>query len=405
MNNVICQRPFNSIFNRTSGNYSPCCWSHTDSNLSPKDTTPFDYFKGEELSRIRKEMIVGEKTEFLNNYCKHCWRWEETLGSSPRTEIIPSEELISNFDSEGHYLKTEKRFLNIRISIYGNYCNLECYMCESFLSSSRNAALKKLPDEWKNYNGTKPTYFETSNKEYDSDIQKIDKLQFDKIADELVKYSKNINSIAVVGGEPMLMKSHFIILDKLIENRESKNIHLKYISNMTLTNINELNDKYFKNFKDIYLQWSMEGLDKRNEWLRYPTNWKETVNNVKQFQKIVSNGTIIATMTPSILSVYTLKETCHWLYLNHLIDSSFTFNNILEHPHMLHPRHLPNEIKEEIIPKLSKLNQKFCNLISLERSEEEFQRSLRYFDDLDQSRGTDWKSTFPELAHYSKNCT
>jgi hypothetical protein len=191
MNKVICQRPFNSIFNRTSENYSPCCWSHIDSNLSPKDTTPFEYFEGEEMSRIRKEMLVGEKTEFLSSYCSKCWRWEETLGSSPRTQNKPTKELISNFDSEGHYLKTEKRFLNIRISIYGNYCNLECYMCQSVLSSSRNAALKKLPDEWKNYVGTKPIDFELSNKRYDPDIQKLDKLQFDKIIDEVLKYSKN----------------------------------------------------------------------------------------------------------------------------------------------------------------------------------------------------------------------
>jgi organic radical activating enzyme len=411
MNEVICSLPFGTIHNMPSQYYKPCCWSNASTSSSPKDTTPMEHFNGEELSQIRKEMLAGEKTEFLRKYCNNCWRWEETLGSSPRTQNIPSEELISNFDLNGKFLETDDRFLKIAINVYGNYCNLECYMCHSELSSSRNSALKKLPSEWKNHCGmesydipsdeiiisTKPNL-----KLFDCDIKKTNHQQFNQIIDELVKYSKNIEKIEVIGGEPMLMKSHFILLDRLIECEEAKNIKLYYVSNMTMMNVTEVNDKYFKKFNRVHVQWSMEGLEKRNEWLRYPTRWKETVNNVKQFQKIVGNGIIRATMTPSILSVYTLKETCNWLYLNSLMDNQFIINNILEKPYMLHPRHLPNEIKEEILPKLSKITQKISSLISLERSEEEFQRALRYFDDLDQSRGTDWKSTFPELAHYSK---
>jgi organic radical activating enzyme len=405
-----------------SAYYKPCCWSQSDTSSSPQDTTPMEYFKGEELSQIRKEMLAGEKTEFLAQYCRRCWKWEDTIQDSPRLSHQPTKNCLSAFDLDGKYLETEKRFLNIGINVYGNYCNLECYMCNSFLSSSRNAALKKLPEEWQHYRGTdsydivsEETTFtrdlvgtDTDNTSprkvtlFDSDIKKTNQNHFNQIIDELVQYSKNIQLISIIGGEPVLMKSHFILLDKLIECGEAKNIDLQYVSNMTLINVNELNDKYFKNFKSIQLQWSMEGLEKRNEWLRYPTNWKETVNNVKQFQKIVKNGTIFATMTPSILSVYTLKETCYWLYLNRLIDKNFTISNILDKPYMLHPRHLPNEIKEEILPKLSKITQKYYKLIVMERSEEEFQRALRYFDDLDQSRGTDWKSTFPELAHYSK---
>ena len=420
MNQVICSLPFNTVYNMPSQYYKPCCWSQSESSSSPQDTTPMEYFKGEELSRIRKEMLVGEKTEFLEKYCSQCWKWEDTIQTSPRLDRIPSKTCLSAFDLDGKYLETDDRFVSIAINVYGNYCNLECYMCDSFLSSSRNAALKKLPDEWKNYRGTSScnitsdeniitTNLGISNNKvssniivFDSDIKKTNQHHFSQIIDEIVKYSKNINTIEVVGGEPILMKSHFILLDRLIECGESKNINLSYVSNMTMMNINELNDKYFKKFKHIHVQWSMEGIEKRNEWLRYPTNWKETVNNVKQFQKIVSNGTIRATMTPSILSVYTLKETCNWLYLNNLIDKDYKINNTLEKPYMLHPRHLPNEIKAEILPKLSKITQKISSLISLERSEEEFQRALRYFDDLDQSRGTDWKSTFPELAHYSK---
>jgi len=36
-----------------------------------------------------------------------------------------------------------------------------------------------------------------------------------------------------------------------------------------------------------------------------------------------------------------------------------------------------------------------------ERNEEEFSLAIKYCDALDKSRGTDWRSTFPEVAKYA----
>ena len=36
-----------------------------------------------------------------------------------------------------------------------------------------------------------------------------------------------------------------------------------------------------------------------------------------------------------------------------------------------------------------------------ERSEYYFQLGIKYFDALDKSRGTNWRTTFPELACYT----
>ena len=37
-----------------------------------------------------------------------------------------------------------------------------------------------------------------------------------------------------------------------------------------------------------------------------------------------------------------------------------------------------------------------------ERSEECFQLAVQYADNLDKMRGTNWKTTFPEIAQYVK---
>jgi hypothetical protein len=36
-----------------------------------------------------------------------------------------------------------------------------------------------------------------------------------------------------------------------------------------------------------------------------------------------------------------------------------------------------------------------------DRNEYMFQSAIKYADELDKSRGTDWRSTFPEIAKYA----
>ena len=406
---VICVAPFTSLYNANGEAYTPCCWATwVASDKTLHDTLPFDHFDGEDFRRLRKEMLVGEKTEFLKKYCSQCWKSESEIGGSLRKVVPITKDIFENFDKDGKLLDNGNPVLRLALNFYGNYCNLQCYECHPQNSTGRNEALKKIGPEWNGLDGLDirryspdedASYILTRN----SDIKKINPDQFNKIKTQLKENAHRISVIDFCGGEPALMKSHFEILDALIDSGYSHQIDLSYVSNLTIMNLSMMK-RYFDKFKFIWFQWSVDAIDKRNYWLRYPTDWQQTTTNAKEIQKyLITNnkGRIESAITPSILGIVSLRETFNWLYIRKFVNHTTPIVNRVTHPNFLNSRHLPNELKKEIGPKILSVSEYHYNDLMMERNEEKFQLALKYFDALDKSRGTDWKSTFPEVAKYA----
>jgi len=399
-NKVICPLPFRKIYNNLdAAAYTPCCWSNywVDKNNNITNTLPIEHFTGDAFSRLRKEMLLGEKTDFLKKYCHNCWKREELVKSSPRLEFNKSldYDVYQNFDENGKLIDNNERFIQIGINVYGNHCNLECYECLPDNSSSRCAVMNKINDPVLN----EQFYYEPHLRKPAS----ISKEHFKKIVDEIVLFGNKIRSIDIVGGEPMLMKDHFYLLDKLIESGKSKNIEINYTSNMTLMTVSKMK-KYFDNFCRIRIQWSVDALKERNYWLRYPTNWEQTTSNAEEIRKYLikhGKGEVQATITPSLFSITTFKETYDWLLFNDYVPPDQMPMNVIDNPNFLSPQHLPKELKEKIAPEVFKLSKAHYNQLMLEQDENSFKLAIQYADKLDQSRGTDWRFTFPEIAQYA----
>jgi len=398
-NKVICPLPFMKIYNNLGGNnYTPCCWSNHwfDETNTIETELPIDYFMGDTFNRIRKEMLRGEKTEFLKGYCNTCWMREEQYQSSPRTELNQyiKYDVYKNFDVNGKIIKNNERFIQIGINVYGNHCNLECYECMPDNSSARSAVVNKIN------NSILDVQFNYSSK-FKKPV--ISKEHLKNIIDEIVSHASKIRSIDIVGGEPMLMKDHFYLLDRLIESTESKNIEINYTSNMTLMTVSKMK-KYFDNFCNIRIQWSVDALGERNYWLRYPTNWEQTIKNVEEIRNYLfrhGKGEIQCTITPSLFSIFTFKDTYDWMLLNDYATPEQLHFNVVDNPKFLSPQHLPQELKDKIAPKIFKLSKIHYNQLMFDRDENCFQLAIQYANKLDQMRGTDWKLIFPEIAKYA----
>jgi organic radical activating enzyme len=395
-NKVICSFPFQKIYNPPGTEYAVCCWGNLFS-YSPNEVLPISHFTGKEMSKLRKEMLTGEKTDFLNYFCSKCWKKEEDYGHSPRLDTTVTKEVLDNFDENGNLIKFDSRFIEVLLNIFGNQCNLQCYECLPHNSSSRISSLKLLDQKWSS-SGT-PFYF--PNKEVD--LKKVSKNNFNDIINNIVNNANIISKIVVIGGEPILMKSHFDLLDKLIVSGHSKEIQLSYVSNMTMMNLHTMK-KYFDNFKHTDIQWSVDSLGERNYWLRYPTNWEATISNVFEVQKYFSKnkrGVIKATITPTILSITSFKDTFNWLFSKDLIYFDDVRANTVAEPHYLQPRHLPEELKQKISADISIISKYRYNELMQKGDEKMFEKAIEYCDALDRSRGTDWRSTFPEIAKYA----
>jgi organic radical activating enzyme len=394
-NKVICSLPFKTIYNGLGLNYSPCCWNDGScSKKNPHNTLPIDHFTGDEFNKIRKEMISGEKTDFLKGYCGTCWQQELEFGSSPRLSHQITEQDLKRFDADGNLLESSDRFLSIKINFYGNYCNLECFYCHPKNSTSRTSATSKLKNNWK---------WHSYGIGSETDIEKINKSQFEDIISNIKNNANIISNIEICGGEPVLLKSHFKLLDELIESGNSSKIEITYVSNMTLMEL-PMMKKYFDNFRYTNIQWSVDALDERNNWIRYPTDWKKTVDNATKVRDyLIENkrGKLEATMTPSIFSITTFRETYGWLFLNDFINFNNLFFNSINDPEFLNPRHLPDELKQKIAPKILPISKFHYNQLMSKRDQNMFLEAIKYCDDLDQSRGTNWRIVFPEIAKYA----
>jgi organic radical activating enzyme len=402
-NKFICSKPFDTIHNDTGKNYAPCCWAHPVSPNNPNTTLPLDHFDGEDFRRIRREMLIGEKTDFLYSYCQYCFNRENEIGESPRTRFYSSNfDAIKNFNADGSLIQNKNRFISVAINAFGNSCNLECYACHPASATSRTQALNKIKDNLKD-NEIDLRYLNISSTERNFPFNEKNSQQFDAIVNQLVEKIDNISSIIIVGGEPMLLKSHFTLLDRLIETKKTKEISLSYTSNMTLMHLDNMK-KYFDSFGRVDILWSVDALGDRNHWLRYPTDWNETTKNVFSIQSYLrknNKGKITGSITPSLLGIPSLRKTYNWLLSRNLINKEHIIFNFLNRPKFLRTRNLPDCIKDEIKNDVRLISEYHYKDLMQPRDEHHFQLAIKYFDILDQSRGTNWRSTFPEVSKYA----
>ena len=396
-NHVLCGYPFYAIRNGPSINYAPCCWARTKSVCGPQNTPAIDYFKSNIFNEMRRDMLRGEKSELLLDTCSLCYKNEKNNGSSARLQSGVDWNVLDNFDSDGKMIDTDNRFIKLELNAFGNHCNLECYECQPDNSSRREERLKKMGTKWQAILG-KYSFV-------DRDVKKKDKILWNEFVNDLVQHSKNIKMLSFCGGEPMSMVSHFDILDALIDSGDSKEIELYYVSNMTMFTLSKMR-KYIDKFKWMNIQWSVDGIGDRNYWLRYPTNWNNTVKNVLDVQQYFyytkpwKIGKIEATITPSLLGVLKLKETVDWMNKHDLMQDNPMINRIDE-PKICQTRHLPDEIKHKIGDDVRSVSEYHYNDMMEQRDPYYFGLAIKYFDALDKSRGTDWRATFPELACYT----
>tara|TARA_Y100001937_G_scaffold14425_1_gene19352 strand:- start:20913 stop:22136 length:1224 start_codon:yes stop_codon:yes gene_type:complete len=396
-NHVICGYPFYAIRNGPSINYAPCCWARTKSVCGPQNTPAIDYFKGNIFNEMRRDMLRGVKSDLLLDTCSLCYKNEENNGSSARLQSEVDWSVLDNFDSDGKMIDNNNRFIKLELNAFGNHCNLECYECQPDNSSRREERLKKMGTKWQAILG-KYSFV-------DRDVKKKNKVLWREFVNDLVQHSRNIKMLSFCGGEPMSMVSHFDILDALIDSGDSKEIELYYVSNMTMFTLPKMR-RYIDKFKWMNIQWSVDGIGERNYWLRYPTNWNNTVKNVLDVQQYLyytkpwKIGKIEATITPSLLGVLKLRETVDWMNKHDLMQDNPMINRIDE-PKICQTRHLPDEIKQKIGDDVKSVSEYHYNDMMEKRDPYYFGLAIKYFDALDKSRGTDWRATFPELACYT----
>jgi MoaA/NifB/PqqE/SkfB family radical SAM enzyme len=363
----LCYHPWVGLDITPQGQFKPCCKYQNDI-----DTTLAGYLNSTELTNLKKDFTEGKRPQA----CKRCWD-DEDAG-------LPSKRQL---DWEYIFHKQDPGIDSLKVLSlpFGNSCNLACRTCSSLASSGWISEARKLKQHLP-----------------DIEIFKHQKFYQDKnFIDEIKEKSSNLLHVEFPGGEPFLagIDEHLDFLDYLINNG-SDTISLHYMTNATIFPKKEFWDRW-KKFKKVDIQLSIDGIEEKFEYLRWPGKWQEVNENIKLFTAITSpNLQISVSHTVSIFNIFYLPEFIKWCLQNKL---GKPYLGPVVDPTWYSIKVLPKSVKSLVRDKLDRfILPEIVSYMNSENLINGFDDTIKYIKILDQHRNQNFSETFPEFYQLLK---
>ena len=358
----------------TNGECTSCCLqtvnykNENNETLNIRKNTFDEIINSSTAKQIRDNLKQVKKD--IN--CRQCWSLEDAG--------LQSKRLLDN-----HHRAGEGLLLDLCM---GTTCNIKCRTCGPESSAQWN---KEYWDINKSYNEIS-TY-----KDYKGFLRTFnDAFEDDSLVwKELENNKQDIRWIDMYGGEPMMMKKQWKFLEQLIKDDLAKNISLHYNTNGTIWDDEKYN--ILKEFKHISIDFSIDGIKDRYEFMRHPAIWEEVIQNMETIKNIKDFKCQIA-HTVSTLNVWYINEIYMWfkgwdIYLNMVHGPpEYNISNIPEDIKKVITEKIG--IKEKYQPVLDFMNSKISNF--------NFQSFIDKTKQHDDYRGENYNVIFPEFSDVLK---
>jgi organic radical activating enzyme len=266
--------------------------------------------------------------------------------------------------NDGYHPEFKIRYWDVRFS---NLCNFSCRSCGPIFSSNW------YNDHVKLYN-RKPDVLgrEMARVEYTAGDE-------DTMIEQMLPHIPYLEQVYFAGGEPLIMKEHYFMLEKLIEHGKT-DVRIQYN-----TNFSELayKDKhvfdYWRHFKNVSVGASLDASGARAELMRRGTDWKQTVENRQRMIAEVPHVDFYVSATVSAMNVlHVLDFHREWTELGLIQAKDFNIN-LCQSPDWYRPNIFPKEFKERVIvPKYQEHIEWLKNKDSLKRATNGFESLLKF---------------------------
>ncbi len=265
--------------------------------------------KNYDLGQIRLDMLANKKP----SACKSCWSLESQNLVSDRQLKNSSVDYIWDRDiraieDDCHDGKFYINHYKIDIS---NICNAACVTCDRSLSSYWGSLEK--------------SFF----------LKEISKQELDIMIDYHTAIVINFR-----GGESLLAKSCFYVIEKLLEVGNTR-CNLQFTTNGSIK-LNKNQTALLKQFQNVNFGVSIDGTHNVFEYMRYPLKWNDINENINHLQEI---GHVSATPTLSNINLLYFSNLIRWFENNSL---NYNFNLVNE-PSWFAPNVLPLKVKKAIL--------------------------------------------------------
>lgn len=402
MSKTFCPLPWTHLATHPHGVVSLCCEasnvgaaSHSHNLINGRkifktlNTEKYDFkiiHNSELFKKTRKSMLEGEIPE----PCKKCYQLESMGLESKRIREsnrlnFKYEDALKITDTHGSIFEIDFEFIELRL---GNHCNLACRTCNPYSST-------KLKTDWIKIHG---------EQSFNLNQQLFDWPFDDNFWTKLNANSKKLRYVYINGGEPLLLDKHKKFLQLLIDRDDAKNIQLNYSTNGTT--VKEIYENLWKEFKLIEISVSIDDLEERNSYIRYPSSWQDIMKFLSWLEDIKNRNQNIRysiLQTVSLMNVYYMPEFYDYFNGKNLVVS----HNFVSEPDYFNISNLPQDIKGKILNKIK--NYPFyndvMNLMNLNRSEEKFNKFIEITKNFDLIRNQSFDHTFYDYAKIIKNGT
>jgi len=311
---------------------------NADAEYKPK--TLKEHWNSPYMMDIRRRLMAGEKIsqcQVCNDNISLHDPYKQLFNKKFENKI---EEAFKKTNKDG-YTEMQPISFDYRIT---NVCNFKCRMCGSPFSSS-----------WENEDKKRFPYIKSI---IDHNKNDINKFQKEVVEQELIDAVKNktVEDIYWVGGEPLMWPIHWKIMNTLIENGHSKNVTIKYNSNLSKIKYKNyyLYDMLL-NFKDVNVSASIDGTEEIVEYIRDGIKWEKWLENFKAGlilkEKFGEWGICLdfTVTAPGLFSVKKMIDLAIELDVNTIIKTVFAFDaEKIISPFMM-PREIFDSILEDII--------------------------------------------------------
>ena len=319
-------------------------------------------YKALHNTKFKKEQMQKMLDGVRPKECDYCWKVEDMKNVSDRIfktvepwawPLIPKILESGTADINPSYLEIS----------FSNVCNLKCAYCSPEISSKWAEEIKK--------HGAYPTSHNTgalqpmyNHKDYNPYVE-----AFWEWWPEL---SKNLTNLRLTGGEPLMSKDVWALLEKL-DKDPNLNPELTLGINTNLNVPRHLIDKMIKlvnsiapRIKQVQIFTSNEAKGAQAEYTRYGLKYDEWMENVDHVYCSMPDNAFVAMMTTiNILSLSTidlffqdilnLRKKYYKSYSNNNMILSI---NYLRHPSFLNMQLAPDNLKKQAVVKLRELMKK-----------------------------------------------
>jgi len=397
---TFCMLPWMHMHAFPDGRAYPCCLSdywHPVGDL--RKNTMEEVWNQDAYKTMRTNMLAGKECK----ECTKCYEQEQHGAFSMRNDsnrnyghhIAEAEQT----NADGSVDDFKIRYWDVRFS---NLCNFSCRSCGPIFSSNW------YNDHVKLYN-RKPDVLgrDMARVEYTAGNE-------DSMLEQMEPHIPHLEQVYFAGGEPLIMKEHYYLLDKLIEYGKT-DVRIQYN-----TNFSEMRFKdkhvydYWKHFKNVSVGASLDASGSRAELMRKGTDWKQTVDNRKRMVEKVPHVDFYISATVSAMNVlHVLDFHREWVDAGLIEPKDFNVN-LCQSPDWYRPDIFPDWFKQDVIvPAYEKHIEWLSANDSLQRATNGFKAALsliksadashllprfnQEIEKLDNVRHENFWETFPEM--------